>query len=442
MGACCSCQIGVEDVDGYPVGDKREIHGGSGVSHGDYGARVRVKGSSKYTSMFSQQGTKGNNQDAMTVWENFGGHKDATFCAVFDGHGPSGHKVAQNVRDNLPSKLSSMLKHTLVSQIKYDRSDDLSSINSGEHVHNVHHHDPIYKSVKQSILQSFKGMDEDLEIDDVIDSFCSGTTAVTVLKKGRHLLVANLGDSRAVLCTRDDKNQISPVQLTVDLKPNLPGECERITKCNGRVFAREKESSVFRVWMPDQDSPGLAMARAFGDFCLKDFGVISVPEIYYRKLTSKDEFLVLATDGIWDVLSNEEVIQIVSSASKRSIAARLLVAHAVRAWRYKFPKAKIDDCAVVCLFFKRERPYLTKSMSTKSEISLNDSKLGPNPEPVDSATEDGLETVLDCEMPTRRDPNTHHYLATIYEENHASAEAHQDGLIHRRPRDFIAKQQV
>lgn len=102
---------------------------------------------------------------------------------MFDGHGPLGHKVAQSVRDNLPSKLSSMLKHTPVSQINCSRKiDDLSSINSDEHVHNVHH-DPIYKSVKKSIIQSFKGMDEDLKIDDVIDSFCSGTTAVTVLKK-------------------------------------------------------------------------------------------------------------------------------------------------------------------------------------------------------------------------------------------------------------------
>lgn len=73
MGACCSCQIGVQEIDGYPVGvhkmGKREIHGDRDVAHGDYGARVRVKGSSKYMSMFSQQGTKGNNQDAMTVWE-------------------------------------------------------------------------------------------------------------------------------------------------------------------------------------------------------------------------------------------------------------------------------------------------------------------------------------------------------------------------------------
>lgn len=53
-----------------------------------------------------------------------------------------------------------------------------------------------------------------------------------------------------------------------------------------------------RVWLPDIDSPGLAMARAFGDFCLKDFGLISVPEVSYRRIAEKDEFIVLATDGV------------------------------------------------------------------------------------------------------------------------------------------------
>lgn len=60
----------------------------------------------------------------------------------------------------------------------------------------------------------------------------------------------------------------------------------------------ERESSVFRVWMPDQDCPGLAMSRAFGDFCIKDYGLICIPNIYYHKLTNKDEFVVLATDGV------------------------------------------------------------------------------------------------------------------------------------------------
>lgn len=60
----------------------------------------------------------------------------------------------------------------------------------------------------------------------------------------------------------------------------------------------EEEPEVFRIWMPEDDCPGLAMARAFGDFCLKDFGLISTPVVSYKKLTDKDEFVVLATDGV------------------------------------------------------------------------------------------------------------------------------------------------
>ena len=60
----------------------------------------------------------------------------------------------------------------------------------------------------------------------------------------------------------------------------------------------DDEPDVPRMWLPDQDAPGLAMARAFGDFCLKNHGLICTPEVYYRKLSEKDDFLVLATDGV------------------------------------------------------------------------------------------------------------------------------------------------
>jgi serine/threonine protein phosphatase PrpC len=50
--------------------------------------------------------------------------------------------------------------------------------------------------------------------------------------------------------------------------------------------------------MPDDDCPGLAMSRAFGDFCLKDYGLIASPDVFYRRITEQDEFVVLATDGV------------------------------------------------------------------------------------------------------------------------------------------------
>ena len=78
----------------------------------------------------------------------------------------------------------------------------------------------------------------------------------------------------------------------------MSGEAERIKQCKGRVHALKDEPHVHRVWLPNENSPGLAMTRAFGYFCLKDFGVIAVPEITHRQLTSRDQFIVLATDGV------------------------------------------------------------------------------------------------------------------------------------------------
>ncbi|KAJ4892724.1 putative protein phosphatase 2C 33 [Raphanus sativus] len=100
---------------------------------------------------------------------------------------------------------------------------------------------------------------------------------------------------------------------------------------------------------------------------LKDFGLISVPDVSFRRLTEKDEFIVLASDGIWDVLSNEEVVAIVASAPSRSSAARALVESAVRAWRYKYPTSKVDDCAAVCLYLDSNNN--TNVLSTASSIS-------------------------------------------------------------------------
>lgn len=90
----------------------------------------------------------------------------------------------------------------------------------------------------------------------------------------------------------------------------LIDEVERIIRCRGRVFAVPDEPEVYRVWLPDDDFPGLAMTRAFGDFCLKDYGLISQPELTYRKLSVRDEFIVLASDGVSKVSKSNQIINI------------------------------------------------------------------------------------------------------------------------------------
>ncbi|KAL9255131.1 putative protein phosphatase 2C 33 [Drosera capensis] len=334
-----------------------------------------LNGATESASLFTKQGKKGTNQDAMIVWENFGSRHDTIFCGVFDGHGPFGHMVSKRVRDSLPQKLSMQWEVNAKSEeVLREISLNINSMNPENtssapvdeeprvsvDLQETEKHPELFQMLKETFLKAFKVMDRELNHAS-IDCFCSGTTAVTLVKQGQCLVIGNIGDSRAVLGMRDEKNSLHAVQLTVDLKPNLPAEAQRIRKRRGRVFALRDEPEVARVWMPNSDTPGLAMARAFGDFCLKDFGLISVPDVSYHHLSEKDEFVVLATDGIWDVLSNEEVVDIVASAPLRSHAARALVETAVSAWRFKYPAIKTDDCAAVCLFLDSAKSCISSA---------------------------------------------------------------------------------
>ncbi|XP_056842071.1 probable protein phosphatase 2C 33 [Raphanus sativus] len=411
MGSCLSAESRSPTTPGSPCSpgfgvrkrknSKKRLGGGSRNSSFDsrrddplhrVPGRMFLNGSSEAACIFTQQGKKGPNQDAMVVWENFGSRTDTVFCGVFDGHGPYGHMVAKRVRDNLPLKLSTYWEAkvpaegalktitTVNSASNINTSEDAAaasfvsaeeeprpSVDMEEEESTEESQSELFRTLKEAFLKAFKVMDRELKFHRSVDCFCSGTTAVTLIKQGEYLVVGNIGDSRAVMGTRNGENALVPVQLTVDLKPNLPAEAERIKKCRGRVFALRDEPEVCRVWLPNCDSPGLAMARAFGDFCLKDFGLISVPDVSFRRLTEKDEFIVLASDGIWDVLSNEEVVAIVASAPSRSTAARALVESAVRAWRYKYPTSKVDDCAAVCLYLDSNNN--TNVLSTASSIS-------------------------------------------------------------------------
>uniref|UniRef100_A0ACD5YQY2 Uncharacterized protein n=1 Tax=Avena sativa TaxID=4498 RepID=A0ACD5YQY2_AVESA len=340
--------------------------------------RIAGNGACAVASLYTMQGKKGVNQDAMIVWENFCSRDDTIFCGVFDGHGPYGHLVAKRVRDLLPVKLGADLekdkgRETHTSNMKNNTNEvslplnpETTETTTSARAEQNAEHPEIFTTFRTSFLRAFHIMDKDLKLHKNIDCFFSGTTAVAVLKQGHNLIIGNLGDSRAVLCTRNENDQLIAIQLTVDLKPNIPSEAQRIRQRRGRIFALPEEPEVARVWLPKYNSPGLAMARAFGDFCLKEYGLISMPEVSCHRITEKDEFIVLATDGVWDVLSNTEVVSIISRATSRASAARFLVESANRAWRTRYPTSKIDDCAVVCLFLNTQEANKTSSSAANN----------------------------------------------------------------------------
>ncbi|GJY46333.1 probable protein phosphatase 2C 72 [Tanacetum coccineum] len=282
------------------------------------------------------------------------GMKNGVFGGVFDGHGRNGQIVSKFVRNKLPSLIINQRNATMTKgkTVNYDQ-DEFESKD--------------FQIWKEACYSAFKVMDKEIKLMEHIDCSCSGTTAVIIIKQGEDLVIANLGDSRAVLGTLAE-NGITPVQLTVDLKPSVPSEADRIRKSNGRVMALREEPHIDRVWLPHHDSPGLAMSRAFGDFVLKSHGIIAVPNVSYHRLTPSDQFLVLASDGVWDVLSNNTVASIVWGAESEESAAKAIIVAAIAAWKQKFPSSKRDDCSAVCLFLQNKPLQDLYTTPTESDL--------------------------------------------------------------------------
>lgn len=92
--------------------------------------------------------------------------------------------------------------------------------------------------------------------------------------------------------------------------------------------------------------PGLAMSRAFGDLLAHSVGVIAEPEINVTELVHGDEWLVLASDGLWEFVSLHEVASIVGSSLRAEDACRKLVEHAASEWS-KANEGIMDDISVV-----------------------------------------------------------------------------------------------
>ncbi|XP_068648587.1 probable protein phosphatase 2C 12 [Aristolochia californica] len=298
-------------------------------------------------SLYSQEGKKGPNQDSAVINQGYG-LENGVFCGVFDGHGRNGRIVSRIVRDRLPSLILS--QHKTLSSLYSNTGEGLDRDDTERVCNNDFVSTSKLDHWRVACTSAFKALDKELKLLEKLDCSGSGTTAVTIIKQGKDVIIANLGDSRAVLGTRSDEGNLMAVQLTTDLKPSVPQEAERIKNCRGRVFALEEETNIQRVWLPEDDTPGLAMTRAFGDFMLKSYGIIAIPQMSHYHLSDKDEFLVLATDGVWDVLSNEQVVSIVSSAENEEAAAQALVEEAVCAWKHKFQCTKTDDSTAICLF--------------------------------------------------------------------------------------------
>nr|ACA58118.1 protein phosphatase 2c [Iris tectorum] len=197
----------------------------------------------------------------------------AHFFGVYDGHG--GPQVADYCRGRIHS--------ALVEELTTSRrgSEGAAVVGGGG----------LRKQWERAFADCFQRVDEEVggESDPVAPETV-GSTAVVAVICSSHIVVANCGDSRAVLCRGKQ-----PVALSVDHKPNREDEYARIEAAGGKVI----QWNGYRVFGV------LAMSRSIGDRYLKPW-VIPEPEVMIVPRTKEDECLILASDGLWDVVSNEE----------------------------------------------------------------------------------------------------------------------------------------
>ncbi|CAI9116301.1 OLC1v1017412C1 [Oldenlandia corymbosa var. corymbosa] len=222
------------------------------------------------------------------------GHELGLF-AIYDGH--LGHDV--------PAYLQ---KHLFANILKEDSfwTDPGGSISKA------------YEKTDQEILSNSSNLGR------------GGSTAVTaILINGRRLWVANVGDSRAVLSRGGQA-----IQMTIDHEPNN----ERGSIENKGGFVSNMPGDVPRV------NGQLAVSRAFGDKSLKSH-LRSDPDILDMNIDVNCDILILASDGLWKVVSNQDAVDIARKTKDPQRAAEQLVAEALK-------RDSKDDISCVVIRFK------------------------------------------------------------------------------------------
>ena len=285
---------------------------------------------------FNGEKDKEFNQDIAFLEKNFAGNNSFLYMAVCDGHGVEGHEVSGFIKRTLPKDLSNALMNKEILT---------SDKNNKKKIYNI-------------IGSTFIKVNEKLISNEAINSIFSGTTCVSLVYTPIKLICANIGDSRAVVGRYDKNNKkwIS-INLSRDHKPTEEDEARRILKKGGRIkpFLDEETGTEVgppRVWVRDDEVPGLAMTRSFGDRVAAIAGTICVPEIKEYAFHEGDKFVILASDGVWEFISSEECINIIGKFYENNNiveCCNFLYEESRKRWLRE--EDVVDDITMLLIFF-------------------------------------------------------------------------------------------
>ncbi|GAB4837057.1 hypothetical protein Ancab_039549 [Ancistrocladus abbreviatus] len=269
-------------------------------------------------------------------------HLTAHFFGVYDGHG--GSQVANYCRDRIHAALPEELETFKEGLINGTVKDDCQ------------------EQWRKAFINCFLKVDNEVggkTGHEPVAPETVGSTAVVAIICSSHIIVANCGDSRAVLCRGKEA-----MALSVDHKPNREDEYARIEAAGGKVI-QWNGHRVFGV---------LAMSRSIGDRYLKPW-IIPEPEVMFIPRAKEDECLILASDGLWDVMTNEEVCEMarkrillwhkkngLTLPSERGIGIDPAAQAAAESLSKRaLQKGTKDNITVIVIDLKAQRKFKTKT---------------------------------------------------------------------------------
>jgi len=265
------------------------------TQYGEFSNLQLVKQSLRFTIGYADMtGRRPSMEDAILIYGGYRNKFDQDYVAIFDGNGGS------------QASAYAASTHYKLLQANLDNSNT---------------------DIMDAIVSSIKKTNDIME-NEFPRSFYEGTTALISFFIENKLYSANLGDSRTILC-RDGK----AIRVSKDHKPGLLEEEQRIRELGGHV----QDGRV---------NGKLAVSRALGDFHMRPY-VISDPYTNIIELTDKDEYLIMACDGLWDMISDQQACDICMREKAATRASAVL-----RDFSYMI--GSDDNISVVVVKLKQE----------------------------------------------------------------------------------------
>uniref|UniRef100_A0A0E0I4X2 protein-serine/threonine phosphatase n=1 Tax=Oryza nivara TaxID=4536 RepID=A0A0E0I4X2_ORYNI len=282
-------------------------------------------------------------QDAHLVATRFAGHPDLHLFAVFDGHGACGAACAGFARDALPRLLAGV-------------GGGAGEEGGGRMV--------VVEDPAAAFREALPAANAEMHAADEVDDSMSGTTAVAALVAGGALHVANVGDSRAVAGVWRE-GRVAAEELSWDQTPFRADERARVKACGARVMSVEQVEGVRdpeaegwvadegdppRVWARDGLYPGTAFTRSLGDQAAEAVGVIAEPEVKSVEITPAHLFFVVASDGVFEFLSSQDVVDMVAAYEDPREACSAIAAESYKLWLEH--ENRTDDITIIIVHIR------------------------------------------------------------------------------------------